>query len=219
MRLDLIKRVATTTRTHQIVNEIDAFACQFRVVWNLKVLAVVHNLAACLQRILGVEWRIADETLKHDDAHRPPVHHLVIAFLTEHLWRNIVGRSHRRKHQLAVAMLLAFGIIIWGNVFIFERRLHGLKLADHLIVFRVEALGESKIGQLYMTIVGDQNIVRLQIAMHKIQLVHCIDSDRQLRHIKFGLRLAENIVLHEDGHQVTTTTKLHHQIQINLVLK
>ena len=49
------------------------------VVWKVKALLPVYNLAVCVVAVLGAKWGPSDKTLVHDGAKGPPLPHCELA--------------------------------------------------------------------------------------------------------------------------------------------
>lgn len=60
----------------------------------------VDNLAVCVMRLLGAEWRPADQALEHDCANTPPIAALVVALATEDFRRNVIRCADSRVSKL-----------------------------------------------------------------------------------------------------------------------
>ena len=58
-----------------------------------------------------------------------------------------------------------------------------------------------------------------QISVHIVELMHAPDRERRLSNVESRLFLRENIVFHQDGHQVTTGQIFHHKVEILVVLE
>jgi len=60
----------------------------------------VDNLAVGVVRLLGTEWRPANQALEHDGAHTPPVASLVVTLATEDLGSNVIRCADSRVCEL-----------------------------------------------------------------------------------------------------------------------
>ena len=80
-------------------------------------------------------------------------------------------------------------------------------------------LTEAEVAQLDVPVLPNDEVVRLQITMNVVQVVHAFDgqdglSDVELRHL-----FAEYVFLHQEGHEISALQVLHHQVQVDVVLK
>jgi len=64
-----------------------------------------------------------------------------------------------------------------------------------------------------------QDVVRFQIAMDVVHFVHSLDSENRLRNVKTTFIFSKHILAHKQRHQVATWKKVHHEVQILLILK
>jgi len=75
----------------------------------------VDNLAVCVVRLLGAEWRPADQALEHDGAHTPPIAALVVTLATENFGCNIIWSSDGRVCKLSARLAPCVDLVAVGH--------------------------------------------------------------------------------------------------------
>ena len=100
------------------------------IVGDDEVMRPIDDLLVRLVRRLGTERWIADQTLEHDRAQRPPIALVSVSLLQENLGRDIIGRPDGRiclgrdqdpildeqseKDALTSFLRFAFQVAIWS---------------------------------------------------------------------------------------------------------
>ena len=123
---------------------------------------------------LVVEWRIPAEHNVEDDTDRPDIALIAISFTLQHLRCNVLGCTAAREHLLRLVLEEAR-----------ETKICDFDLAV-LHVFGIP---------------GQQNVSRVQVAMHdslRVQVVHCLrDLPHQHCRVSFGVEaLVYNLLQH-----------------------
>ena len=124
----------------------------------------MQDFLACDGGFIGEERRISDEHLEENGADAPPIYRLRVASLTEYLWGDLVGCTHRRVGQLARALIL--------DPFIVQVAIHVIgvtiiNVADvvatqifmdtFLVAWsNLNVLAQTKVAQLDVTVASDQ---------------------------------------------------------------
>jgi hypothetical protein len=75
----------------------------------------VDDLAVCVVRLLGAEWRPADQAFKHDGAHTPPIAALVVALATEDLRCDVIRCSDRGVSKLSARLAPCVDLVAVGH--------------------------------------------------------------------------------------------------------
>lgn len=81
-------------------NEVLSLGSQWLVGREREVSRPVDNLAVSVVRLLGTEWRPANQALEHDGTNTPPVTSLVVTLATEDLGRNVIRRTDGGVREL-----------------------------------------------------------------------------------------------------------------------
>lgn len=76
----------------------------------------------------------------------------------------------------------------------------------------LQARTQSKIGQLYMALRVQQQVIRLDVSVNKTELVNVVDSRCCLGNIELGHLFAEGVLFNQERHHITTRQELHDQI-------
>jgi len=66
-------------------------------------------------RLLGAEWRPANQAFEHDGADTPPIAALVVALATEDLWCDVIGRSNGRVSELSARLAPCVDLVAVGH--------------------------------------------------------------------------------------------------------
>jgi len=75
----------------------------------------VDNLAVCVVRLFGAEWRPADQAFEHDSAHTPPIAALVVALATENLGCNVIWCSDGGVCKLSARLAPSVDLVAVGH--------------------------------------------------------------------------------------------------------
>ena len=78
---------------HVPLDEILCLPAQVDIIGELEVMLPLQDLVVRLVRRLGAEGRVADKTLEHDGAKRPPVTLVAVSLLHEDFRGNVVRRA------------------------------------------------------------------------------------------------------------------------------
>lgn len=80
-------------------------------------------------------------------------------------------------------------------------------------------LTKAKISQFHMTVTVDQNIIGFQVPMYEVDLMDRLDGQDGLSNVKTTGLFAQDILSHEQRHEITTWKKVHDKIKILIVLE
>ena len=92
-------------------------------------------------------------------------------------------------------------------------------LVDLGIVGPMEAGAEAEVGQLDVAILVDQDVVGLDVAVDEAQVVDTLDGAGELADVEAGERLAEDLELYEQVHEVAARHIVHDKVEALLVLE
>lgn len=70
-----------------------------------------------------------------------------------------------------------------------------------------------------MPFLADQNIIRLDITVNVVHLMHFLDGNDELTNIETGLCLAEDVLLDKKAEQISSRDPLHSNVQIFFILE
>lgn len=145
----------------------------------------INNLAVSIMRLLSAERRPANQTLKHNRTHRPPIAAVVVALAAENLGRNVIRRTDGRVGELATRLTpcVDLGTVADSELDLVE--IHGLSVVSvrlvgaaceqllvvACVVLLVEAGRETEICQLDVAASVEKNVVGFDVT-GKIRLVH-----------------------------------------------
>ncbi len=163
--------------------------------------AVVDHVGKELLGRLAKEGHAANEKLVENDAQRPPVDRLRIALLQNHLRRQVLGRAE----DLLVGELLRLAVVV--------------ALAEGRRQVHQAHLGEAKIGQLDMSEGGDEQVVRLQVAVDDAKGVQVLHRQDGLRKVQPGQVEGKGADVLEEGGTVAALDVLHDHAEVLLRLE
>ena len=137
----------------------------------------VDNLAVCVVRLLGTEWRPANQAFEHDGTHTPPIATLVVALATENLGCDVIRCSDGGVCELSARLapgvdLVAVGhreldLINANRVAVLVDRLRAGVGHQLLVVGRSVFLGEAsrqtEVGEFDVSASVQQDVVWLDI--------------------------------------------------------
>lgn len=160
--------------------------------WEVQVPAPVDNLAIRVRWLLCAEWRPADETLKHDGAHGPPITSVIVAFARKDFGRNVVGCADSAVCELTARFSPGVDLVAIANSKLDLIDADGIAVLCHglgphighqlLVVgrgmFFVEACGESKVRKLNVSSSVKENIVWLDITSIDVSIDRSIGESR-----------------------------------------
>jgi len=186
-------------------------------------LLVVDDAVFSLLLGLGVERGVSKEGLIEDDSDGPNIYHLGVLLILPNLRSHVVGSTNEGLHAAntvlfpsstkGVFRLLArerkVGSVLEDAASFLMDRLH------HLL----KVLAETKVGELDVTIFGDQEVVGLEIAVHNVVSVQLANGDDKLRDVEAGLFLGEGVVLDENVHVVSAGHEFHDQVEVQFILE
>eukprot|EP00754_Rhynchopus_humris_P020783 Rhum_TRINITY_DN14714_c3_g2::Rhum_TRINITY_DN14714_c3_g2_i1::g.113320::m.113320 len=188
----------------------------------VQVLPPLDDLVACLHHVVGVEWRIPAQHLIENDADAPPVAVHAVALLHQHLGCYVPRRADGCPEHLPVSHVLPRLALVLVALVRLDRRRVGNFALHHLLegdLVDVYLLAEPEICELDVSVPVKEDVVRLDVAVgvpHPMDRMHSKD---QLGHVELRHLLPKDIVGDEPRHQVAARQKLHHQIQMVLVLE
>mmetsp|Transcript_12468 Transcript_12468/g.39862 ORF Transcript_12468/g.39862 Transcript_12468/m.39862 type:complete len:321 (-) Transcript_12468:69-1031(-) len=88
-----------------------------------------------------------------------------------------------------------------------------------MVYLRDALLAESKVGQLDVSIGVQQDILRLEIAVHDVALVHVVQSKHQLCRVEAGAGLGEAALTAQVEEELPTCAIVDHEEELLLVLE
>lgn len=80
-------------------------------------------------------------------------------------------------------------------------------------------LTKAKISQFYMTVTVDQNIVGFQVPMNEVDLMDRLDGQDGLSNVKTTGFFTQDILSHEQRHEIATWKKVHDKVKVLIVLE
>ncbi len=80
-------------------------------------------------------------------------------------------------------------------------------------------LAKAKVAELDVSIFVDEQVIRFQVPMDVVQIVHAFYCQHRLRSVKPRFLFAQNVLSHQESHQVTAWQKLHDEVEKLFVLK
>ena len=78
---------------------------------------------------------------------------------------------------------------------------------------------KSEVSQFDVPMLVEENIIRFQISVNVVHFVHGFDGKDGLGNIESTFLLRKHILAHQKSHKVTARQKVHHQVQILLILE
>jgi hypothetical protein len=83
----------------------------------------------------------------------------------------------------------------------------------------VHGLAQAKVGQLDVPPRVQQQVVRLDVAVHEPRRVHGLDRRHGLRRVKARLGLGQHVAAHQQRHEVAARQVLHGEVEVRVVLE
>lgn len=155
-----------------------SFVAQLLVWWEAEIFGPVHDLAVGVVWLFGTERRPADQTLKHDCTHTPPIAAFVISLTAKDLRSDVVRRTNRRICELSARLapgvdlvavryrqldlINADGVTVLADRFGSVWR-HELLIIRCCVLFG-EAGGKTEISQFDVPTTVKEDVVWLDIA-------------------------------------------------------
>ena len=137
-----------------------------------------QNLSASQHRLLGVEGRVPDDALVHDNTHGPPVALLAIPPLHEHFRGDVIRGADGGESELSFSMRLSTSV--GGRELILHRKALALLLLGftHVIgdplsfLTDIHLLAETQVRELQVSVPVEQDVVWLQISVNVTKVVN-----------------------------------------------
>ena len=82
-----------------------------------------------------------------------------------------------------------------------------------------QPLGGAEVGELEVAVRGDQHVLRLEVAIDDVVLVHPLQRERHLGDVEPARCLGEALVLAQDAEEVSPCDVLEHEVDARLVLE
>ena len=70
-----------------------------------------------------------------------------------------------------------------------------------------------------MTSAVQEEVVRLDVTVNEAEAVDVLDGEGGFYHVELSSVLGQGILLHQKGHQVTPGEELHHEVEVERILK
>ena len=70
-----------------------------------------------------------------------------------------------------------------------------------------------------MSVRVEKDVVWFEIPVNILHFVHRIESQQNLSGVELGLLVGENVLLHEQVHEVSTGQVLHNEVEVIAVLE
>mmetsp|Transcript_949 Transcript_949/g.2535 ORF Transcript_949/g.2535 Transcript_949/m.2535 type:complete len:283 (-) Transcript_949:444-1292(-) len=221
--LDLVHTVraeAVVHVAHETADEVLGRLRHGHLRGELEEEAPVDNLAACSERVVRVERRVAHQHFKHDGADAPPVALHAVPLLQQHLWGNVVWRANGGEGKLPpvgapVAKLLL--LRLWAGFW--HRRAVLFALVQRGQRRHVHRLTQPKVGELQVAIRGEQEVVRLDVAVDVAVVVDGLNAQDCLRDVEARVWLRDDVLAHQQRHHVATRKVLHDEVEVLFILE
>lgn len=229
--LDLLDSAGAESIVHITEKPFQDICCLGRelgIVRNRKRLAPVQDLLAGHAGLVGEEGWVAHQHLEQNCSARPPINGLVVATLAEDLRRYVVWCSNSREGQLPVSHILgSFVGLHSSQIRVPSHRLFGnvAQVISHLLInvftLRLDfyVLAQTEVAQLDVSILTNYEIVRFEVPMYVIQIVHTFNGEDGLSNIEPGHVLTQDVFLHQQRHEVSSLQVFHDQVEVVLVLE
>lgn len=154
------------------------FGAQLLIWREVEIPRPVDNLAISVVRLFSAERRPADETLKHNRTHAPPITAKVVALAAEDLGSNVIRRTDGGVSQLTPGLapgvdLVAVGDgelnLVDGDGVAILRHGFGPRLGHELLVvgggvFFGEAGGQPEVGEFDVSSAVEQDVVGFDVS-------------------------------------------------------
>ena len=176
----------------------------------------VHDFTARRHRLVAVKRRVTHEHFKHDGTDAPPIALQAVSFLQENFWSDVVRRTHRTERQttsillpvreLFRALLIRLDCVRQIAVAVSTRRRFVLQdvRENRLLIRRIDGFAQSKVAQLHVTILVEQQVVRFDVSVNKVVSMNRLKRRHRLRQVKPRLFLRERIASNQQSHHVST---------------
>ena len=178
----------------------------------------MHNFLAGNGRLIREERWISNEHFKKNAANRPPINCLIITLLSKNFRSNVVGCSNCRKSKLPSSLVSKFFIECWFQLVKIKWKLLCIDFS-HSRRSNLSMLTKAKISQFYMTVTVDQNIVGFQVPMNEVDLMDRLDGQDGLSNVKSTGFFTQDILSHEQRHEIATWKKVHDKVKVLIVLE
>ena len=230
--LDLVRSVAPDPLCRVAAepeNEVTGRRRHDGVAGNMDVVLPVDDPDLRLCRGWSHEWRLPNKHLVHDDSDRPPVAQLRVPVPPEDLRRNVVRRADQGVSDAAVVVSHATQLERFHRLTqtLVVLRLHtplpAVVLTLWLVVLRIvrppESRTQPKVGQLYVPVGPNEDVVRLYVSVNETHPMDRFNSTDQLCDVEEGEMLRECSELDKQAHHVSPRDVLHHEIEVFAVLE
>lgn len=170
------------------------------------IFVVLDSGVGVFQR-LSLEGRLADQQRVHDAAQRPDVHFEAVAFLSQHLRRDVVRGAAERAFAFALVVHLG------GQTEIADFDLPREKM------FFQSPRGRTTSDCIYLHGIVQENVAQLQIAMDDLVVVQVLDPVEHLLHVIAGFRFGDGPTPLVKLHQGPAPTQLQDDVDEVLIFK
>ena len=78
---------------------------------------------------------------------------------------------------------------------------------------------QPKIAELDVTIAANEQVIRFKVTVDIVQLMHRLNSEDSFSDVKPALIFTQDILFHQQSHQIASLEKLHHQVEVLFILE